>query len=78
MRAGLNGRQLADRLGLRPNTYRQIESGRRQLKFEMAVQISEILGCDLSELIGNHGDLEPPRSLVNKLSTYPFTANRRS
>ena len=73
MRAGLNGRQLADRLGLRPNTYRQIESGRRQLKFEMAVQISEILGCDLSELIGNHGDLvaaEKPSKQTQYLSVY--------
>ena len=59
MRAGLTGKDLADRLGMLPNTYRQIESGRRKLKFELAVQVAEILRCDLNELLSNGEGLVP-------------------
>ena len=56
MRAGLNGRQIADLLGMHAGTYRQYESGRRHMKLELAVQVAKILECDLSELVGDYSE----------------------
>ena len=72
MRAGLNGKELADKLGMLPGTYRQVESGRRQLQFELAVKISEILRCDLSELTGNGSEeLGRAESVTEATKTLP-------
>jgi len=47
----MSGAELARALEMLPGTYRQIESGRRRLKFELASQIAIILDCTVDELI---------------------------
>ena len=51
MRAGLNGAELARALEMEPGTWRRIERGERQLPFDLARQIAEVLDCAVDDLI---------------------------
>lgn len=41
---------ISEKLGISQNTYKNIETGQSQIKFEMALQILDILEIDLSQI----------------------------
>ena len=51
--AGLTQKDLAARLEIVPNTISQYENGTRKPKIETLRRISEAIGCQLSDLIGD-------------------------
>ena len=51
-RAGLTQKQLADRLGITQQSVYYYESGDRDIKASVLVEMSQILGCTVSDLLG--------------------------
>lgn len=55
-RAGMTQSQLADALGITQQSVYYYESGDRDIKASMLIDMSKILGCTVSELLGFEAD----------------------
>lgn len=51
-RKGLTQEQIADSLGVKPNTVSQWESGVREPRLIQVVKLAELFGCTVDELLG--------------------------
>lgn len=51
-RAGLTQQQLAEKIGVTQQTIWYYENGRRELKSGVLIELSNALGCSVSELLG--------------------------
>ena len=57
---GITQRELAERIGIAPNTYNQYETGKRQPDIATLQAIARELDVSLDELVG--GEMLPPKS----------------
>lgn len=58
---GLNQKDIADKLGTTQQYYGQYEIGKRQLTFERAIQIADILNVSLDYIAGFIDEPKPLR-----------------
>lgn len=64
---GLTQAQLAERIGMQPETISRLETGKRSVSLSVIASLSEVLGLELHELFQFHGADSPKDKAMGRL-----------